>query len=195
MISTPRMVLAALVSILTLGSAEAQSVHLTDDERRELHLAGIMVEDDEDLRKRRALCDQGRMPAFRQALEEEGTPFPEAHIFCRANLREESKRGRINYYRKTEDYIAINQAVRQGQTVYLNYKNERKALSCETAYDTGYAYGWNQPDAELQPQLKDMADVHAQQCFAGGELRIAFGYLAGVHHAQADRAVIEEAGA
>ena len=174
-------------SAYAVGDRSGYRAELTDDERRELHLAGITVEDDEDLRKRRAICDEGRMPAFRQTLEDEGTPFPAAHIFCRATLREEGKRGRMNSYRHKGDFSAISAAIRNRTLTYTSFEGHTEALICERAYDLGYQLGWNRPDWDFQSQLRGDAQSNAEQCFAHDTFQPALGFIAGIHHAQADK--------
>lgn len=169
----------------TFGNAFAQAS--TDEQRRKALLLGIAVEDDADLRKQRALCDQGRMPSFRHAMEESGTPFPDVHIYCRTVLHEEGLRGRINTYRLNREATAIYSAARAQQLVYENIDGVERALPCETSYDVGYQIGWQKPDWSFQSKLISQAEDNAAACFENGATHPTLAFVAGVHHGQADR--------
>lgn len=178
---------AALTAILALNMvpATAQTDTLSDDELRQVHIRGVTVEDDADLRIDRAVCDNGEMLAFGQSLESEGTPFPAPHIFCREVLKEEGKRGRIGTYRHAADFKAINDAVRSSSAQYTDHRGYVRSLTCEIAYDVGYEFGWERPEWNHQPSWRAYADAHSEQCFEADTLA-AYAFVAGVHHAQAD---------
>lgn len=173
-------------SAYAVGDRSGHQMKATDEELRRVHMLGIAVEDDGDLRKTRAICDQGGMPAFRQRLENRGTPFPHANIFCRGVLKEEAKRGRLNSYRQKDDFFAIFEAVKQDTASYQNWQGEMTVLTCERAYDVGFQYGWLKPDWEVQPAMKPHADNHAAFCFKGNGAGLQQAFVAGLHHAQHD---------